>query len=66
MSGASPARPVGSLCEARRVERIDTADGVSLAVHVEGEGTPVVLLHGFPDSSYLWRKQARPAVRSLW
>jgi len=43
------------------VERIDTADGVSLAVHVEGEGTPVVLLHGFPDSSYLWRKQA-PAL----
>jgi pimeloyl-ACP methyl ester carboxylesterase len=39
------------------VERIHTADGISLAVQVEGEGTPVVLLHGFPDSSYLWRKQ---------
>jgi len=27
----------------------------------EGEGTPVLLLHGFPDSSALWRKQV-PAL----
>jgi pimeloyl-ACP methyl ester carboxylesterase len=32
-------------------------DGVELAVRDEGEGTPVLLLHGFPDSSYLWRHQ---------
>jgi pimeloyl-ACP methyl ester carboxylesterase len=32
-------------------------DGVTLAVQDEGEGQPVVLLHGFPDSSHLWRKQ---------
>ena len=32
-------------------------DGVTLAVLDEGEGQPVVLLHGFPDSSYLWRRQ---------
>jgi pimeloyl-ACP methyl ester carboxylesterase len=37
--------------------RVETADGISLHVQVEGEGTPVVLLHGFPDSSYLWRHQ---------
>jgi pimeloyl-ACP methyl ester carboxylesterase len=43
------------------VERIATADGVSLAVRVEGDGTPVVLLHGFPDSSYVWRHQV-PAL----
>jgi len=30
-------------------------DGVTLAVLDEGEGRPVVLLHGFPDSSHLWR-----------
>jgi pimeloyl-ACP methyl ester carboxylesterase len=32
-------------------------DGVTLAVLEEGEGTPVVLLHGFPDSSHVWRNQ---------
>jgi pimeloyl-ACP methyl ester carboxylesterase len=32
-------------------------DGVELAVRDEGEGQPVLLLHGFPDSSYLWRHQ---------
>jgi pimeloyl-ACP methyl ester carboxylesterase len=32
-------------------------DGVELAVRDEGAGTPVLLLHGFPDSSYLWRHQ---------
>ena len=34
-----------------------TGDGVSLAVLDEGEGAPVLLLHGFPDSSRLWRHQ---------
>ena len=37
----------------RRVE----GDGVELAVLDEGEGQSVLLLHGFPDSSYLWRHQ---------
>ncbi len=32
-------------------------DGVTLAVLDVGDGRPVVLLHGFPDSSYLWRRQ---------
>lgn len=32
-------------------------DGVELAVLDEGEGYPVLLLHGFPDSSRLWRHQ---------
>jgi pimeloyl-ACP methyl ester carboxylesterase len=33
--------------------------GVELAVRDEGEGPAVVLLHGFPDSSLLWRHQVR-------
>ena len=35
------------------------SNGVSLDVQVEGDadGTPVVLLHGFPDSKRLWTKQ---------
>ncbi|MEV6032047.1 alpha/beta fold hydrolase [Nonomuraea sp. NPDC052116] len=30
---------------------------LSLAVTVAGEGMPVILLHGFPDSAALWRHQ---------
>jgi pimeloyl-ACP methyl ester carboxylesterase len=36
-------------------------DGVTLAVLAEGEGRPVLLLHGFPDSARLWRRQV-PAL----
>jgi pimeloyl-ACP methyl ester carboxylesterase len=36
-------------------------DDVTLAVLDEGEGPPVLLLHGFPDSSRLWRHQV-PAL----
>src|SRR3954454_15891344 len=39
-------------------------DGVELAVRDEGEGTPVLLLHGFPDSSYLWRHQIDAMTRA--
>jgi len=34
-----------------------TGDGISLAVLDEGEGQPVLLMHGFPDSSRVWRHQ---------
>ena len=33
------------------------AHGVTLAVKDEGAGPAVLLLHGFPDSSRLWRYQ---------
>jgi pimeloyl-ACP methyl ester carboxylesterase len=36
-------------------------NGVRLNVLVEGEGEPVVLLHGWPDSHLVWRKQV-PAL----
>jgi pimeloyl-ACP methyl ester carboxylesterase len=32
-------------------------NGISLHIEDHGSGKPVVLLHGWPDSSYLWRKQ---------
>jgi len=39
-------------------------DGVSLNVLDEGEGRPVLLMHGFPDSNYLWRKQIPALVEA--
>lgn len=38
------------------VERIKVGD-VRLSVTSQGEGEPVVLLHGFPELSYSWRHQ---------
>jgi pimeloyl-ACP methyl ester carboxylesterase len=38
-----------------------TIAGLDFAVHDEGEGPAVVLLHGFPDSHDLWRHQV-PAL----
>ena len=42
--------------------RIAVGD-VALALVDEGSGPPVLLLHGFPDSSHLWRHQL-PALQS--
>jgi pimeloyl-ACP methyl ester carboxylesterase len=39
-------------------------DGVELNVRVEGDGEPVLLLHGFPDSAALWRKVVPELVRA--
>jgi len=40
------------------------AAGVTLAVLDEGEGPPVLLLHGFPDSSRVWRSQVPALVEA--
>jgi pimeloyl-ACP methyl ester carboxylesterase len=39
-------------------------DGISLAVLDEGHGRPVLLLHGFPDSSHCWRHQVPALVEA--
>ena len=33
------------------------ANGIDLAVYEQGEGQPVVLLHGFPELAFSWRHQ---------
>lgn len=38
---------------------IVNSGGVELHVEEHGEGPPVLLLHGWPDSSALWRNQVR-------
>ena len=40
----------------RNVRMIET-NGIKLKVVVEGSGPLVLLLHGFPQSGYLWRNQ---------
>ncbi|MEV8376681.1 alpha/beta hydrolase [Kribbella sp. NPDC056861] len=39
-------------------QRVQVADGVSLNVAVGGTGTPIVLLHGFPQTHLIWRHVA--------
>ncbi|MEU8221531.1 alpha/beta hydrolase [Kribbella sp. NPDC048915] len=39
--------------------RVRAADGVELNLAVGGSGTPVVLLHGFPQTHLMWRDVAR-------
>lgn len=46
--------------EGTTTERIVRA-GVELAVDVGGDGPPVVLVHGFPELAYSWRRQV-PAL----
>ncbi|MDT0567203.1 alpha/beta hydrolase [Streptomyces sp. DSM 3412] len=44
-------------------QRVRVADGVSLNVAVGGSGTPVVLLHGFPQTHLMWRGVAPELAR---
>lgn len=39
-------------------QRIEVADGVSLNAAVGGSGSPIVLLHGFPQTHLIWRHVA--------
>lgn len=39
-------------------ERVPAADGVAINVAVGGSGSPVVLLHGFPQTHLMWRHVA--------
>ncbi|OSC47958.1 alpha/beta hydrolase, partial [Streptomyces sp. 4F] len=39
-------------------DRFTVADGVALNAAVGGSGSPVVLLHGFPQTHLMWRHVA--------
>jgi haloacetate dehalogenase len=43
--------------------RIPVADGVRLTVAVGGQGRPIVLLHGFPQTHLMWRHVAEDLAR---
>lgn len=38
--------------------RIPVADGVTLNTSIQGSGSPIVLLHGFPQTHLMWRHVA--------
>ncbi|MBD2859485.1 alpha/beta fold hydrolase [Spongiibacter sp. KMU-158] len=41
-----------------------TVNGVQLNVIIEGEGAPVLLIHGFPDSKEIWKYQIPALVEA--
>ena len=43
--------------------RLDV-NGLRMHVRSVGQGPPVVLLHGFPDTHMVWRKQVAPLVQA--
>ncbi len=42
---------------------VEVAPGVALRAETAGEGTPVVLLHGFPQTRHMWRHVATDLAR---
>ncbi|MGN6240729.1 MAG: alpha/beta hydrolase [Cellulosimicrobium cellulans] len=42
---------------------VEVAPGVALRAETAGEGTPVVLLHGFPQTRHMWRHVAVDLAR---
>src|SRR5262245_10197207 len=47
-----------SICwHSERGGKVLQVNGISLYVEDHGSGRPVLLLHGWPDSAYLWRNQ---------
>src|SRR6478735_6324059 len=40
-------------------QTVPVAEGVSLHAAVAGSGSPIVLLHGFPQTHLMWRHVAR-------
>ena len=61
--GLTPRVPRGAGPGKRGVMRVDVG-GVGIEYEVTGEGPPVVLLHGFPDSGRLWRHQVPALVEA--
>jgi pimeloyl-ACP methyl ester carboxylesterase len=64
--GASPL--LGQTAKAESAEAVDTTplkhydivtNGISLHVTEQGEGPAVLFCHGFPDTSYTWRRQMK-------
>jgi len=51
--------PASVFPSARRIllSESSSSEAIALSVHEQGRGTPVVLLHGFPELAFSWRHQ---------
>ncbi|WP_066554673.1 alpha/beta fold hydrolase [Croceicoccus bisphenolivorans] len=47
-------------------EKIVKTNGIDMAYREAGAGTPVILLHGFPELSYSWRSQMQALSGAGW
>jgi len=56
------ARQTGSALDLNAITRTITMNGLAFPVIDHGTGPAVLLLHGFPDSRFLWRHQIKPLV----
>ena len=41
--------------ELRKIQKFTEIDGLKLAYIAEGKGVPLLLIHGIPVWSYLWK-----------
>ena len=65
MSCAVPATPGPSLdVDLAGITRTVEVDGETFPLYDHGDGTAVLLIHGFPDSKYLWRHRIAPLVQA--
>lgn len=46
----------------QEISRIVAVNGLEFPIYDYGEGPAVLMLHGFPDSRYLWRHQIGPVA----
>lgn len=61
---AAVARPAARPRAAQTTRLVVPADGVTLSVQVAGSGPDVLLVHGFPDDSTVWRHQVNALVEA--
>ena len=59
LGGADPAATAAAIAAHRAAGETFRASGVGSFVRAEGEGDPIVLMHGLPSSSFLYRKVIR-------
>ena len=52
---ASPSKAYGRATDATIVSRTAKVDGITLHYLTAGRGTPVILLHGYAETSLMWR-----------
>lgn len=61
-ASSADARQAGRALDLNSITKNVTVNGLSFPVIDQGSGPAVLLLHGFPDSRFLWRHQIGPLL----